>query len=174
MRNALTAVAVLTFAVVLVACNGDSPTGPSPVPDAAVSPSGGQVASGTTAPAPVADATPDPNQNQGPWQEHVSFDDHGNLTINVPGTTAYDGQYCYFINGPHPQDRLFVANAKVQAGHSKTFSVPDLASMIEAPEGCEVRTEIQADAGAFSFDCDNPSNQLADAGTSDLHAYKYF
>jgi len=159
--------AVAVIAALSFACGGDSPSGPSHI-DA----NSNGIVTSSSVQDPVPTATPDPNQNQGPWNKHVSFDAQGNLTINVPGTEDYEGEYCYFVDGPHPQNRLWKGTTFVKAGHSKTFPVPEL--VVETVSACEVSVRIQADAGAGSFNCDNPSNRLADSGTSDLHAYAYF
>jgi hypothetical protein len=123
-----------------------------------------------SAPAPTPAPTPLPD---GYWQKRVNFGTDGSLTIQG-GNEPYKGEYCYFVNGPHPQKLLFEGTTKVAANHSRSYAVPDLASMLEN-DTCEpIKVGIQSDAGAFTFDCSNPSNQLADAGTDHLHAYKYF
>jgi hypothetical protein len=83
---------------------------------------------------------------------------------------VYEGEYCFFRNGEHPQDLLWEGKTRVEHGHFKTFPAPDFSTMFKGECG---KISIQADAGAYSFDCTNPSNRLADSGTNDLHAYAY-
>ena len=140
----------LVAMVALVGCtNGDSPTGPSPVQN---SQSFSEVEQQTTPVAPAPQQTLVP----GFWQDHVNFDTNGNLTINNPNAESYDGQYCYFVNGPHPQERLFAGETHVNGGHNRSFNVPDLAEKLEN-DTCEpITVSVQGDAGAGTFSCNNP------------------
>lgn len=169
---------LLTLALLIYGCDGssNSPTSTTPVtvPTVEVAATPGPEAS----PAPAQEWTT-PELADGFWQKHVTFDKQGNLSIQNSTESNYDGQVCYFINGPHPQTRLFKDTTHVQAGHFGGRSVPDLAeepaALALGADSCEpVTVRVQGDAGAGSFDCNNPSGQLADSGTSDLHAYVYF
>jgi len=180
----LAILSVLALIMTYTQSCGDSPTAPSPARTQTSTTSTPPSSQATTPAEPVADATPDPNAPQTPegsdWKGYVKFDDQGNLSIFNPLTEKYQGEYCYFLNGPHPQTRLWAGETSVLPGHAKNFPAPDLAALIDwqalgkeqKEPVCEA--EIQSDAGHKSFDCDRNSANLADAGTDHLHNYKYF
>ena len=169
-KNVVLAGATLGIVILLlVGCGGSGDTvGPSRdvyTPEVAQStPAAQPVEPTAAAPAP---------QVSDYWQKRVYFGNNGGLTINADDK-VYNGERCYFINGPHPQEKLFESPTTAPANHAQSFDVPDLASLIENDTCDPMTVGIQADAGAGTFDCSNPSNRLADSGTADLHAYKYF
>jgi len=163
MRKILALLVPIGLLAVLFGCQGDDPAAPRPNPPTIES----------TVIAPEADpivVSPPETEFSGKLSDYISFDSKGNLTINNPTSSTYEGEFCYFWDGPHPQDLIWEGNTKVLPGQHRVYPVPS----IKLPEGECGNKAVQGDAGAFSFDCSHPSNQLANSGTDDLHAYVYF
>ena len=169
MKLKMVAVCTLIVATGIWACNSDSGSD-SGVMGPSVTSSSSATSSTAPAPAPAVAPTPSPNQNP----LSATADAQGNVTINNTGAGRYEGQICYYWNGPHPQTLAQEpTEVNIVAGHSKSFPFPDLTFEVEGTD-CSVTKDIQLDVGFIKCTNSNSAN-LARAGVkpSDLHLVAY-
>lgn len=135
------------FAVFAFACNGgDSPTGPSNVPDSGTTVRVSNTEQEVTAPQQPA--------AQAPRDVHVTVNSDGSVHVFNALNSTYTATVCVFNEGSHPQKLNNEYEITVRSGHKEDFPLE-----YNSDEECG-ELLFQVDVGFI--DCSRPSDDLGD------------